>query len=166
MKKSIEIWSSLVNIFNLMPFAIRYVTIFSLVGGILFISLPCMPFTKFHIDEKVVSQTQFWASGYGPCIVILGIVLLLAGIGFIFRKQWSIWLVCILLLVPIGDLILHSIVDKRCMSYQDIAILPAIAYFIYIISFYLYFFKKRTVRNYFKINNIGSVGSGLNNQQK
>lgn len=146
MKNINETWHSITNTFNSMPFVIRYMTIFFLGGGFLFILVPLSPFGKFHIEDKEVSQAQFWVSGYGPGMLALGIVILIVGVGFIYRARWAKWLLYLLVLAPfVWQFIYYFILKNR--GYEMTFV---ILYLIFLIYLFFYFFKKRTVCDYFE----------------
>jgi len=143
MKKIKDTFYSIAINFKTMPFFLKYITLGSIIGGPLFIIGPFLPSFYFAINGQQVTQSEFWSAGAGPTMVIVGIVLLICGIGFIYRKPWSRWIFCLGILLPvIIDAISGSILEKTVANYIYTIGVTAVIYI-------WYFFIKKSVRNYF-----------------
>lgn len=101
------------------------------VVGVAFLS----PFVEF--GGKELTREEFWSSGYGPSVVLLGLLMIIAGFGLLTRRAWSRWLVLVLLMVA-------SIGVGRVGDFE--IQLPAI---VGGVITYWYLFCKHSVRQYF-----------------
>lgn len=73
---------------KLMPLFLRFITTLCL-GGILFIIGPLCPIGNFTINDQPVTFIEFWNTGAGPIMLILGILLFTSGIGILKYKKWG-----------------------------------------------------------------------------
>jgi hypothetical protein len=128
--------------FQAMPIALRWISFFCFFG-ILFAG-SVFPFWKFHLNGEVVSYKEFWASGVGLEMFLLGLLLPMCGFGFLKKRNWSrlLFLIVVFWTVFITPA-LHDIAPIFHLN-QVLNLLVLCS-----LVWYLYF--KSSVKEYFKV---------------
>ena len=120
-----------------MPLFLKLISVFCFFG-VLFAIGPFCPFMNFTINERPVSFREFWVSGAGPTMSLLGIILVASGVGIVYRKKWA----RLTFIAPyLGLLVYASVV-------QPDVIIPIVIFIIFLIW---YLFVKKSVKEYFSL---------------
>lgn len=128
--------------FKAMPIALRLISFFCFFG-ILFAG-SILPFGHFYINDEEVSYKEFWTSGVGLEMFLIGLLLPTCGYGFLKKRHWSRLLFLIVVfwtmfIVPI----LHNITPIFHLNQVFNLFVMGL------LVWYLYF--KSTVKQYFKV---------------
>lgn len=130
-----------------MPWLLKIMTIASLSVGVIGLILVCVPFATFQIYGEKVTSRELWSHGYGPFVVLAGLVALVAGVGLLGGHGWARWIVVFFyaLLFPFDVVYgLRHGLNVFGLFLQTIAIGAPWAVFCY-----WYLFRKQSVRNFF-----------------
>ena len=57
-------------------------------SGIIFILGALLPFADFYFRNQKAASQEYWQSGVGQQMLLLGMLFILAGIGLILKKKW------------------------------------------------------------------------------
>jgi hypothetical protein len=126
-----------------MPLFLRFFVFpYCLIGSILFIEGSFIPIVAFEIKGAQVSWSAWWAAGAGPLFVVIGLLLFISAVGF-YKKNRHARLVFLSVFVVALLFIWQFEVPTRG-GLIVIAIL-------FLISVW-YFFLKKSVRDYFGLN--------------
>ena len=141
---------SVVNTFRSMPRVMKNITLLNLIGGVFFVVAPFIPFMPFYVNGAAVSQSEFWRMGAGLISVILGIVMVIAGIGLINKRNWA-RILTFGLLATVGC---YGFMSSLTMGGKDgIPVAPKAvvisAMMINIVFLYVYLFRFNSVKNFF-----------------
>ena len=124
-----------------MPLLLKFFTL-SGIMGFLFVVVPLMPFGTYKISGEEVTFKEFWLTGAAPCMIVTGILLFLAGIGFITKdKKARIYFI----LAWVSSYLYPAFVMESS-NYN----LINLSFFLFFLLFFIwYLFGSKAVRQYF-----------------
>jgi len=126
-----------------MPLFLRFFVFpYCLIGSILFIEGSFIPIVEFEIKGTQVSWSAWWAAGAGPLFVVIGLLLFISAIGF-YKKNRHARLTFLSVFVVALLFIWQFEVPTR----EGVVVLGIL--FLIVVW---YFFLKKSVRNYFGLN--------------
>ena len=79
----LKTWLALVAL----PVLMRPMVIFCLAGGLCFAVVPLCRSTSFWVHGERVAFSEFWSRGFGPMVVVTGLLLFGAGL-LLLAKRW------------------------------------------------------------------------------
>lgn len=129
--------------FKEMPLFLRFFLFpYCLIGSILFIDGSFVPIVEFEIKGKQVSWSEWWTAGAGPLFVLIGLLLFMSAIGFYRKKHYAR-----LTFLSVFVVALLFIWQFEVPTSGGVVVLG-----ILFLIMVWYFFLKKSVRNYFGMN--------------
>lgn len=129
--------------FKEMPLFLRYFLFpYCLIGSILFIEGSFIPIMEFEIKGKRVSWSEWWSAGAGPLFVVIGLLLFISAIGFYNKKRNAR-----LTFLSVFVVALPFVWQFEVPTGEGVVVLGIL--FLIVVW---YFFLKKSVRNYFGLN--------------
>jgi len=133
--------------FFAMPILLRLMTGHALVCVILFV-VSVLPYDSYGIDGRQVSQAEWWSSGVGPLVSLIGLLGFAAGWSFLKKKRYARELY--LAFLTAGLVVPYPFMGEAWFSVIGIFIVIAAGF---------YLFKNGAVASYFE-NIAGEPSAG------
>jgi len=92
-----------------MPALLKVMVAPLFVLGPLFLILPCLPYCNIGVLGEQLTFRELWKYGYGPFIILTGLVSLVAGICMLQGRSWSRWLLVFFCALEIPVLFIHCL---------------------------------------------------------
>ena len=126
--------------FKAMPVLLKFLTAHAL-GCILFVFASMFPFGAFRIHGRYVTHSEWWSSGIGVYVSILGMLMAIAGCLLASKKRYSRQIY--LAVVPLGLVAPYLKTGEYAGAIFGIAVTLMIA---------AYLFLKASAKEYFDSN--------------
>lgn len=136
-----------------MPLFLRFFLLpYCLIGSILFIEGSFIPIVEFEIKGKRLAWSEWWAAGAGPLFVIIGLLLFISAIGFYNKKSYARLTFLSVFVVALLFIWQFEVPTREGVIVIGILFLVVV----------WYFFVKKSVKDYFGLNENGErTASGV-----